>query len=124
MGTNHDESGPDQYRCPHQDRPEGEDCRCYDAGYGEGKSKVHLEVRGWRPGDHFAGCGCDVCLTTREVLGAVMEAMPGDALLMVVPADGGTSSVRAASSPGEPEDHSGSYQILHRWITPGPEEGA
>ena len=57
-------------------------------------------------------------------LGAVMRAMPGDALLMVVPVDKVTSSGGADSPPDEPEDYSGPYRVLHRWLPPGPEDEA
>ena len=38
-------------------------CRCYEAGYGQGK----LEMQAWKPGDHFDRCGCVPCKFARRI---------------------------------------------------------
>ena len=40
-------------------------CPCYGEGYAAGKDKAHFEVR--RLDSHAARCGCEPCITVREV---------------------------------------------------------
>ena len=63
-----DDAGYDPDGAYHQGHTDG-----YGRGYAEGKGKAHAEVRRWRPGRHFRGCQCDVCLTARAVLTAFSE---------------------------------------------------
>ena len=45
-----------------------EPCGCYVEGYAQGKDKAHFEVRGVLDAGHAQDCGCEPCLTAREVL--------------------------------------------------------
>ena len=49
--------------CDHEDP-----CGCYAEGYAQGKNKAHFEIRGVLDAGHADDCGCEPCLTSREVL--------------------------------------------------------
>ena len=45
-----------------------EPCGCYAEGYAHGKDKAHFEVRTVLDSDHADSCGCEPCITVREIL--------------------------------------------------------
>ena len=45
-----------------------EPCGCYAEGYAHGKEKAHFEVRMALDSNHAARCGCEPCMTVREIL--------------------------------------------------------
>ena len=46
----------------------------YGTGFAVGKAKAHFEVRNWTPGAHSWDCGCEVCVTARQVVVAFLHA--------------------------------------------------
>ena len=44
-----------------------EPCACYAEGYAQGKEKAHFEIRNVIDSNHADRCGCEPCITVREI---------------------------------------------------------
>ena len=49
-------------------------CACYAEGYAHVKEKAHFEIRTVLDSNHADSCGCEPCMTIREIVNRKLTA--------------------------------------------------